>query len=209
MLFNEEIRKEHPSVRYPTHFMIDCETLGVSQNPTLISIGCTFFGPTGVRVYRDEDNMDTKEVIEGIAILDTWSREIKLTDADLERASASTICWWMQQGDAARQLFARNEKGEDEVNALSSLLSFINKRATPKSLYWANGDDLLWLENRFAHYDTEAPWLYNQKRDFRTIYRSLPRVEIPDNAIAHDALEDAKWQSTYLIRQYDEKRILL
>lgn len=168
--------------------MIDLETFGNRMDSAIVSIGAVFFDP------------DTGEL--GMEFY-------KAIDADSAcrygRVTGSTVTWWLQQSQAARDAVVAGKTPLPE--ALAKLADFY--ALNPKAPVWGNGPtfDISILEHAYwrAH-DKPAPWAFWNVRDCRTIkdlgdaigYR-IPKLEGTAHNALDDALDDARHQASWVI----------
>lgn len=161
--------------------MIDLETLSSDTDAPVIQIGATAF------------SFATGEYGETITIL---------VCPDLRKypASLSTVAWWMQQDQAARDSVARcAAEGRSPYEALRDLRSFIENNCVADVEVWAMPPefDLTILANMARLEGAKLPWKYNKTRDLRTLEslvgcRSADRIKA---TVAHDAGADALAQA--------------
>ena len=168
--------------------MIDLETMGISNNAPIMSIGACFFDPkTG-------------------EIGNTFHEQVNLESANEYGATfdPSTIIWWMKQEDDARSKFYNNHEAQSIHEVLTIFNEFITKTTNTRYVKpWGNGAtfDLGILSN--AYYG-KTPWMFYNERDVRTIVdlgQSIgfdPKRDMPFDGIKHDALADAIHQAKYV-----------
>lgn len=156
--------------------MLDTETFGLSPDSLIVSIGGVFFDETGLGV-------------EGY-----WPLELNQLGRVID---PGTIAWWLQQSDEARQVFHPDVERHTIYEALTSLASAIEK----DTLVWSNGADfdLPLLANAYKAIGMTTPWGYKNTRCFRTLRAQFPDVEGPVGLTKHNALDDAKWQASFLV----------
>lgn len=165
--------------------MIDLETLDTGSDCVVISIGACLFD------------------IEKKTIPSTFymAAEVQEQMTRGRKVSASTIKWWMGQDGAAKHVF--NEKAKPMEEVLKTLTFWLNSLGGKKDRkVWGNGSsfDISILENAYKQYGLEVPWSYNSIMDLRTFKRFVGKGEaIPRPMVAHNALEDARTQATYVI----------
>lgn len=166
-----------------TDLMVDLETLGVTPDAPVISLGACFFNPMtkviGPTFYMP---LDASEQIERG-----------------RKPDGSTLKWWMTQSDAAKKVFH-----EQAAPAAQALTTFVNwyKQINGKAFVWGNGStfDISIMENLFRDYKIKCPWGYNKVMDVRTFKRFKGGGEtIVKSGVAHNALDDAKSQAQYVV----------
>lgn len=163
------------------HVMIDIETMGNTPNSAIIAIAAVEFdlstGNTG------------KEFSCGVSLA-------SCLDIGLE-VSASTIIWWMQQGEEARRNITDGKK-LPITDALEALSSFL---ATDDYCVWANSPsfDLVILSNAYRMIGQPIAWDFRRERCVRTLAAFNPskKKEWEYTGVAHDALSDCKNQIGY------------
>lgn len=175
--------------------MIDLETLGTHVNAPIIAIGAVWFdpetgekGPTYYRVLDVADQIDSK----------------------VRFADASTIKWWMQQANAAKEVFKDNAMPTQQV--LEEFRQWImgfakaskGSKATRKCFPWGNGSgfDITLMETIFNDYNVECPWLYYNVMDLRTFKRFTAKGAKVEKleGVNHNALDDAINQVDYVLK---------
>lgn len=157
--------------------MLDTETFGLSPDSLIVSIGAVFFDETGLG-------------INGYWPLELKNQIGRVIDPD-------TVAWWLQQSDDARHVFHSDVERHTIYEALTSLASAITK----ETLVWSNGADfdLPLLTHAYKAVGMSTPWGYKNTRCFRTLRAQFPDVEEPESLTKHNALDDAKWQASFLV----------
>lgn len=171
------------------HLMIDLETMGNGPYAPIISIGAVFFEPNSGEIGSDfQVNVSLESSMRFRA-----------------RPDASTILWWMEQGEDARRALTTDT--QELSTALSWLSDFISKHAKPRFVQvWGNGAsfDCVILRNSYALTGKEAPWQWWNDRDVRTVVEMGkvigidPKRDMPFEGIRHSALDDAIHQAKYV-----------
>ena len=175
--------------------MLDLETMGSNSNAAIVSIGAVLFDPltgqTGAEFYQ---------------VVSLKS------SANYGELDGGTVIWWMQQSEEARAIF--NEKNSSTLkDALQSLSEWIgehcdqNFKGKPDTVVWGNGAtfDNVILGNAYKALRMRQPWFFANDRDVRTIVdlgRQLrdidPKKDLVLEGTAHNALDDAKFQVSYV-----------
>lgn len=165
--------------------MIDLETMGISNNAPVMSIGACFFDPKTGEIGR------------------TFHEQVNLESACEYGATfdPSTIIWWMKQDDEARSKFYNNNQAQPIREALERFTQFLGNARYVKP--WGNGAtfDLGILSNA---YRGDTPWMFYNERDVRTVVdmgQSIgfdPKRDMPFDGVKHDALADAIHQAKYV-----------
>lgn len=162
------------------HLMLDIETMGNESFSSILSIGALEFdiktGETGSEFYV---NIDLESCL----------------NAGLN-VSASTIMWWMRQGEQARKDLTESESVH--INeALYKFGQFCNKEYQ----VWGNSArfDCGILQNAYNKVSIPIPWDFRKERCVRTLVSFNP--EIKNNyqfeGTPHNALSDCYHQVGY------------
>ena len=160
--------------------MLDLETLGNGSRSVIISIGAVEFDPESGALGREfYANVDPQSCV----------------SAGLE-IDVSTVMWWMKQGDAARAAF--DKPGRHLSAALLDFATWFPERAQ----LWGNGAtfDNVIMSNAYRAAGLEQPWNYSADRCYRTLKNLLPEVKQGAVGVAHNALDDAKYQALHAIK---------
>lgn len=164
------------------HLMLDLETMGSTSHSSIISIGAVEFdietGETGREFYERvnlQSCLDNKLIVNG-----------------------STIYWWLQQNESARNEVCK--EGKHIVEVLSSLKTFMNTLGNFQ--IWGNGVrfDVGILEDAFVACGyKEMPWNFRSERDVRTLVSFAPNIKelITFQGIEHNPIDDCKHQIKY------------
>tara|TARA_R110002096_G_scaffold69149_9_gene166465 strand:- start:13426 stop:13977 length:552 start_codon:yes stop_codon:yes gene_type:complete len=163
--------------------MIDLETLGITPQAPIASIGAVCFSP--------DLNDLSKEPF--YAELD-WKRQDR-------KVCESTIEWWDTQPAEA---FAALGGQDNIVQVLIDLAEWLPANAK----VWGNGAtfDISMLEDAYRQYGLPIPWKFWNVRDCRTVvdmyksYRLFNKdaVELNRPANNHNALADAVNQAEHI-----------
>lgn len=159
----------------PRNVMVDLETLGLSADSTIVSVGAVVFTKDGIEA-------------EGY-----WPLHLDQPD---RHADLGTIKWWMQQDDAARSVFS-----EKTVVALRHALEELARQFDKDTLIWCNGAnfDEPMLAHAYKQAGLRTPWAYKNVRCFRTVRAQHRDVDVGEQGTKHNALDDARWQAQTLI----------
>lgn len=182
--------------------VLDLETLGTAP-------GCMVAAVALVEV----------DIING-AIVNSMVVELDLNDQPRYGlvADPSTICWWMTQSDAARQLFKRigDGQGAPLQQAMVAVSNFIlgDTAADPDGPVphphvnlWGNGSrfDCGILGELYRRVGMKEPWPFWREKDLRTLKDTVeivtggtPLGRTPPT-LAHDAMADALAQAQDVI----------
>ncbi len=164
--------------------MVDVETLGVTSQAAVLSIGAVAF--------RISDHL----------ILSEFEIFIDLQSAlDNGNVDASTLSWWLSQEKNAQDLAFTGT-----ISAGTAIDSFLiwYRSQKPKRV-WGNGPsfDITLMERLILSRGSTIPWFPWEIRDVRTIVDIIkPLMERPKNfgGIKHSPLDDAKHQANYIMK---------
>lgn len=165
------------------HVMLDKETLAVTADAVIMSIGACRFDLES----QGEASIDDTGFYASISI-----------DSNLDagrRIDESTLIWWMKQSPEAQGVFT-----EPKQSLESALIDFVDWFGNAEFI-WANGADFdtPMLAHALRHFGIQAPWTFGS-RCVRT-YKNLPgmkSVKPPHNPLKHNALQDAITQAKHV-----------
>jgi hypothetical protein len=154
------------------HCMIDLETMAVTPDAVILTLGAVHFNPYGNGIGEKlyfRVNIDDQDVL---------GRTV----------DPSTLEWWGKQ-DPAIMEEAFSEK--DRIPLVEAMDKF-HKFAWGCSHFWSHGAtfDLVMLENIYRQIKKPLPWNYWQLRDTRTLFDLGYDPDMPTGS-KHDALQDA------------------
>lgn len=153
--------------------MIDIETLGLGDNAVIAAIGAATFDIDGVGTVAECYN-----------VLDVVAQPGRSIDA-------STAAWWLQQSDEARYIFQEKAPKVHITQAIERLKRFSRQAISTGGGVWANAPD---FDLRILSTTGFGSVPYYQHRDVRTVRKLLPTDAIPVRNVAHNALEDVRYQ---------------
>ena len=164
--------------------MLDLETMGNGPCAAIVAIGAVEFdcetGAVGARFSQPVD-LDTAVRMGG-------------------EMDASTVLWWMQQGDEARAAFAKG--GAHLAQALINFAAWLQERGTTDSLrIWGNGAafDNVILASAYRAASMPQPWRHWNDRCYRTIKAQHADVKMERVGVHHNAADDAESQARHLV----------
>jgi len=170
------------------HMMVDLETMAVSPDAVVLTLGAVHFNPYG-NGYSDKlyirFNLDDQ---------DKLGREI----------DPETISWWSKQDPKVME----EAFSPDGRVPLADAMDQFHKFAWGCTAFWAHGSlfDIAILENLYRQLERTPPWQYWQIRDTRTIFDLGYDPDMPQ-ASKHDALQDAIRQSVGVQNIYSKLKI--
>jgi hypothetical protein len=193
--------------KYP-HVMLDLETLALTRDALVVSIGAAVFDPSA------EDGETVGPSFH--AVLDRDSqRTFRATDA-------GTVSWWSRQSTEARAVF--DEPKEPVPAALQALDQFIHDFCSREYEVWGNGPtfDNEILASLYHDVGFSPPWRtspdggYRGKADkcFRTLKGLFPsqysvlQQRRRRDLTEHHAEKDALWQADTAVRLIRRLRAL-
>jgi hypothetical protein len=183
--YNVSINKNARSFLLAVHAMIDLETLDVTPQATVLTVGGVKFDP----------NSDVEPHSEFYFKLDIDSQDRSIND--------STIAWWGSQ-DQKVQEEAFSEEGRVDMRVF---LKSLPKWMVGVDVLWGHGYgfDITIIENMLHQTQQPIPWQFWQVRDSRTLF-SMAKVD-PRKAMQsdlHNALADAYFQAKCVQMVYKE-----
>lgn len=168
--------------------MIDLETLAISEDCTIASIGAVLF--------------DTKSDAIGKSAL--WKCNLK-QDRYID---PDTVKWWLQQ---SQQAIGDTFLGETVTlsHALNELYELIKRSGIER--VWANSPtfDLAALKHAYNQIGHKCPWTYRQECDVRTTSTILKLYgqDVADwvkfEGTAHNPVDDCIYQSKCVQKFYE------
>jgi hypothetical protein len=170
------------------HLMVDLETMAVSPNAVILTLGAVHFNPYGTG-YSDKIyfriNIDDQDAL---------NREV----------DPSTLDWWSKQDPTIMEEAFSSDNRLPLVDAIDQFHKF----AWGCSAFWAHGScfDIVILENIYRQLGKPVPWNYWQIRDTRTLFDLGFDPDMPKGG-KHDALEDAIRQAVGVQNMYRKLNI--
>ena len=172
------------------NIMLDLETMGVTANSAIVSIGAVEFDKDMGIINRFYETIDLQSCIE------------KGFDID-----GKTIQWWMKQSDEARKEIFKSKS----ISIKEALQKFKAWLGCDNLQIWGNGSDFdnTILINAFQKFKVMAPWKYTSNRCYRTLRYSFPTLEnIKRQGTHHNAVDDAEYQAKYLIALVEKFKLI-
>lgn len=168
--------------------MIDTETAGLPPTGALMSIGAVFF------------DLQTQ------TMGPTFNRTINLTSSVALGGTidASTMLWWLRQGDAARKSVAYG--GEPLLIVLEDFANWIKETCRHEDVRpWGNAAafDMTIVGGAYKRLGIPTPWYWTNERCFRTVRNMCPTIEYDPSQKgegAHNALADAVFQVEHMFK---------
>jgi hypothetical protein len=174
-----------------THATIDIETLDITPDAVVLTIGGVKFDPfTKEAPYSDlYIRMDADQQMEA-------GRTV----------SEDTLKWWNTQPQEIQDE-AFDTEGRTSVE---DTFTQLNKWLVGVDKLWCQGPvfDICILENMYRQYDKHFNWVFWNIRDSRTLFGLMP--EDPRKKFkfaAHNALEDSRVQSICIQEVYSELQL--
>ncbi len=170
--------------------MMDLETLATDNDAMIISIGAVFF---------DEQlglGREFYSVVNQHLQVEKWGRH---RDPRTEK-------WWSEQSEAAKIVLTESLPEAYAPLLDQALMKFTEYLGGSPVEMWGIGADFdcVILGNAYQACTLARPWSYSKNRCFRTLKNlgiNLGAGEGTDrnNFLAHNALEDAKYQAHYAV----------
>ena len=171
--------------------MLDIETLDTAQSAVVLSIGAVVFDP-------HSKELGEKFYVEFTHDLATQQRVGRTVSAD-------TVVWWMQQGAAAKQIFAdpapEGVRRVSTARGLTEFASFVSRNGGKEAKLWGNGSDFdnVIVGSLFDSFGLVKPWSYSRNRCYRTMKRVFgENVPLVRQGVHHNGLDDAITQAVHL-----------
>lgn len=169
-----------------TQVMLDLETMGKNKTAAIISIGAVGFTDEGLVEHAE------------------FHQEVNLQsciDAGL-KVDGSTVMWWLQQSQEAREVFKYNDQAKPLHKVLVAFSEWCN--AWDVEEIWGNGvgfDNTI-LESAYNITGIQLPWKFWNDRCYRTMKNMYPHIQLerPEELVLHNALDDAKYQALHLLK---------
>lgn len=181
------------------HFMVDLETLDTGTDAVVLSVGIVAFDP-GTKEMGAEFYVELND------------ENVLGQQAELNRTiSESTVKWWNDQDEDARQLFNEGfgNRVPDLHDGLKAIADYFWRESdhdTDNVKVWGNGAafDNVILRNLFLAAGLNPPWKFYNDQCYRTM-KKLPGAKnlTPKFlGIKHFALDDAVHQTYHLLEIY-------
>lgn len=188
--------------------MVDIETLGKGDNPPVFQIAaCAFDIATGevLKVFNTFADIRTFHNIEG-----------------------DTLLWWLNtNAELLKDLLNKGcENGNTEEDIIAQFVNWVNCLADiygvdpDKVYFWGNGilfDNRI-ISGKCRQYGVTYPIAYYSDRDMRTIVELASKKKgfsddreykktIENSGVAHDALDDVRYQIKVVCQAYKDLEI--
>jgi hypothetical protein len=187
------IKSNYPNEPNLGHVMLDLETMGKRAGCAIVSIGAVEF------------DINTGEIVR------TFYKVVNLQSCLNVGLfiDASTLYWWLQQSDAARQAICK------PADSIQSVLEEL------RSFFACLGDFQIWGDGaRFDIGILEAayfaigrgetlPWYFRNERDVRTLVSFEPEIikNLPFTGTMHNPIDDCIHQINYCSRIWKNKNL--
>lgn len=170
------------------HLMVDLETMAVSPNAVVLTLGAVHFNPYG--------NGHSDKLYMRISIDDQ--------DALNREVDPNTLDWWAKQDPAVME----EAFSPDDRVPLAEAVDRFHKFAWGCDAFWSHGSvfDIIILENIYRQLGKPVPWQFWQIRDTRTLFDLGWDPDMPKGGL-HDALQDAIRQAAGVQNIYSKLKI--
>jgi DNA polymerase III epsilon subunit-like protein len=173
------------------HIMLDLETMGVSENSAIVSIGAYAFDFSVE--FRSDFHI-------GVDLVSCEKAGLSV--------EADTVTWWLKQSpEAIGQLnILQKVSISDALVRFAHFIGMVDVIANGNPVYiWGNSSSFDNKILRNAYSKTKIPIPEFKDMDYRTIKTMSKQFGLPDvetfreDGVKHDALSDAKTQAHHLI----------
>lgn len=183
------------------HVQIDLETLGTQPDSVILSIGAVIFDPS-----KPPEKCIQEEFYVVVSTTSCIDHGLQI--------SKDTLDWWDKQSKEARTVIEiASDNKHPDCHTLSDALMKLTKFIPENARIWSNGAnfDQPILDVARTRCNLNLPWKYFNSRCYRTVINLHPdnKSIAPKKVLAHNALEDAKWQSIHLVNVAAELGITL
>jgi hypothetical protein len=167
------------------HLQIDIETAANSPRSYVLTVGLLLFDPLG-------DGSEDKGWHFGVPASMNKGRELNV----------ETLIWWMKQSEEARNNSWVAPQSYAEFNGQrvslppGNLQQILRETTTQAEHIWANDPDFdcTIMRDFFTTNGWDYRWPFGKHRSMRTL-KALYEIPQIDNALAHDALADCRYQA--------------
>lgn len=165
------------------HIAIDLETMDVSPNSIITSIGATAF------------HLDNNKTFEFHILID-WDDAMKRYPGKFS-VGGKTVKWWCEQSQEAQRELRGTIKIEEALDAFSKWWFEVGDH---KTVIWGDGldFDVVILAHAYAVTGRKTPWAFWAKGDARTLVllgrqNGLdPKSTVQFEGTRHNSLDDAR-----------------
>lgn len=164
--------------------MLDLEAMGNGPDAAIIAIGAVEF------------DMAARVIGERFYVV----VDLESSVANGGVITPSTVLWWMEQSQAARDAF--RAKGEHICVALGQFSGWLENRAPKKDRkIWGNGAafDNVILASAYRRAQLDVPWEFWNDQCYRTAKAMLPYAPLVRVGTYHNAADDAATQANHLL----------
>lgn len=175
-----------------TEVMLDLETMGTGPDAAIVAIGAVAFDVETCKIapLGFYERVDLASSVECGGVMD-----------------ASTVTWWLDQSQAARDELTRNDLERIDIGrALARFAVWLHVHTSGTPRVWGNGAafDNVILRRAYDRSGRAAPWPHWNDRCYRTIKGLYGHdIKIERTGTHHHALADAEAQAVHLLRMLD------
>lgn len=172
------------------HFVFDVETLAVSDDATILEIGCVVAIPDNNGKLKLQGKLS--HAIDLKSQLDEYHCTI----------DPVTLMWWINKGDMLKQIYSTKDVFplDKSLNIITQLVNDV--RAAHDAVYfWSRGPEFDYriIKNALTRYNMQPFWKFWELRDIRTISNPLFLDEQHRTINNHRAVDDALNEANELI----------
>lgn len=170
--------------------MLDLETLGVTNDAVILTLGCVKFDPFS----SDEPHSPLYFAID----ISEQQEKGRIIDPN-------TVDWWSKQAQEAQDAAFIEDGRVSMIDAINQL----NKFMVGVDKVWSQGPlfDIGMLENFYAMAGRSVPWQFFNIRDSRTVFDMGDDSAKKGNDMAHNALTDSYCQAIAVQNIYRELKV--
>lgn len=172
------------------HFVIDLETLGQHGTPVILTVGAVVI----------DDNATLPRQLYHRADIDSCL-DLGMT------IDGSTVAWWFEQGDFARNEAVRKPRFHIKkvLNDLAQWMESVEPIREQRYV-WSHGAtfDIPILGEAYRLAGRNRPWDFRNARDTRTLFHLAEGMQFPERSETrrHSALDDAEWEAASIRTAY-------
>lgn len=176
------------------NLMLDFETFATTPRSVVLSLGAVLF---------DENKIIEKRY---------WKFEVQPQIKAGREVSASTLLWWLHQGEKAREVLEPNPQ---DVSLHIFCLQFThwlkqNGFEESNGKVWGNGAafDVPIIDSLYLDQGLEIPWRFYNVMCYRTFAKLTKCKDLAERkGTHHNALDDSVYQTECVLAAWKKQRI--
>lgn len=174
------------------HIMVDLETMGLSADAAIISIGAVAFDP--------ERKQWTHKFYTPVHLASSVKAGMSV--------DPHTVLWWLKQSDGARSAIQGGDELEQALAKFSNFVATVQNTPDEAVCIWGNGSDFdnAILATAYRLTGSKQPWKFWNNRCYRTVKNLWDPTgqHFERKGEHHNALDDAFSQAEHLMRIWKE-----